>query len=98
MRRDDDEVLPRVPRSVLATGGDDRLAGGLALPPQEVARRHRGASCQSPVNHLPLSLALWGERSVSEEAQGGEARGGEARGGEDVADKEMPSVRSAAVP
>ena len=32
---------------------DDRLAGALALRPQEVAGGCRGASCQSPVNHLP---------------------------------------------
>ena len=44
-------------RPVLATGG----AGAVALRPQEVAGGRRGASCQSPVNHLPLSLALRGE-------------------------------------
>ena len=49
-------------RPVLAAGGDDRLPGAVALPPQEVEGGRRGATYQSPVNHLPLSLALRGGR------------------------------------
>ena len=70
-------------RPVLAAGGDGelrvqdhRLPGAVALPPQEVAGRRWGAICQSPVNHLPLSLAFRGRRRGPQRRDGDEVGGG----------------------
>ena len=51
-----------LPRAVLAA----HLRLSVGLRPQEVAGRRRRATCQSPVNHLPLSLALRGEDDEEE--------------------------------